>query len=38
MEQDEGALAHKDKPRAKTIPVNRQEQCVKLSLDHVSNV
>ena len=30
--QDEGALAHKEKPRAKTIPVNRPEQQPKVTV------
>ena len=32
-EQDEGALARRDKPHAKTIPVNRREQRPSTHLD-----
>jgi len=30
-EQNEGALARKDKPRAKTVPVNRREHIMSIS-------
>ena len=34
-EQNEGALAREDKPRAKTIPVNRREQILMVPFDGI---